>query len=83
QVPGNTGAVFNFDKMEFLTRSFKHLYQKKEPFIDDTHYSGRVNIKIDALLTDLDAVNLELKKFGLEIVREPRTIDMLVIKDHK
>lgn len=56
-------------------------YMAKEIFLDETGLSGRVDITIQAQMNDVDAVNAELKKYGLHLQYEDRKVQMLVIKD--
>jgi thiol-disulfide isomerase/thioredoxin len=56
-------------------------YLYENVFIDDTGLSGKVAITIQAQMNDVDAVNGELKKYGLSLQYENRPVQMLVIKD--
>jgi len=51
------------------------------PFLDETSYTGNVDIDINADLSDVNAVNKELEKYGLQFKEAERDIDMMVIKE--
>jgi thiol-disulfide isomerase/thioredoxin len=63
-----------------LASNIRH-YLAKQIFIDETGLSGRVDVTIQAQMNDVDAVNAELKKYGLHIQSEDREVQMLIIKD--
>lgn len=48
------------------------------PLIDETGYSGNVDLRISGIST-AENLNKELQRYGLEIVREQRELDMMVI----
>lgn len=50
-----------------------------EPILDEAGYDGKVDIDIDADLSDLSAVNDQLKKYDLQFVEADRNIKMMVI----
>jgi len=51
------------------------------PFLDETSYTGNVDIDINADLSDVNAVNKELEKYGLQFKEAERDINMMVIKE--
>jgi thiol-disulfide isomerase/thioredoxin len=70
----------------YLNRLIQRLgvyYMQKIPYpiVDGTGYTGRVDLKIDARLNDVDEVNRELAKYDLKFVVQPREIDVLIIRD--
>lgn len=59
------------------------LYQyKKIDVINETGYSGNIDLEINADLKDLKSFNRELNKWGLELSEEVRSVEVLVIKDN-
>jgi len=50
------------------------------PLIDETGYD-RINLDVNADLTDSKALAKALKPIGIELAEEEREVDMLVIKD--
>jgi hypothetical protein len=50
---------------------------------NETGYSGNIDIKIDAITTNFEDVQTELKKHGFEIVKEPVEMNVIVIRDPK
>jgi|GEM_PF-335699 len=57
-----------------------YMYPVTLPVIDETAYSGNVDIEIDAKLADPIAVSKELEKYGLAFKLVERDLDMIVIK---
>jgi hypothetical protein len=57
----------------------KYLYDKI--IFDETGLTGKVDITLNAMMNDVDALNKELKKYGLRLQYEDRPVQMLVIKD--
>ena len=54
------------------------------PFIvDETNYSGNVDLNIDCQLSDLSALNKELEKYGLKLVEKERLDEIAVIRIKK
>lgn len=58
-----------------------YLHHLPAPLVDGTEYLGAVDLKINANLFDVKAINAELEKYDLKIIEETRVIDMLVIED--
>jgi hypothetical protein len=56
-------------------------YNQDKIFLDETGLTGKVDITIQAIMNDVDALNKELKKYGLSLHYEDRQVQMLVIKD--
>ncbi len=56
-------------------------YNQDKIFLDETGLTGKVDITIQAIMNDVDAVNKELKKYKLSLNYEDRKVQMLVIKD--
>jgi thiol-disulfide isomerase/thioredoxin len=53
------------------------------PFLDETGFTGKVDLRIDGDLKDLANVRKALSQYGLDIIEAERMIDVLVIKDKK
>lgn len=81
EAPGRLGVTFSNNDISKFIFMFKLWLQNMPPFVDESGYHGLVNLKINAPLYDYKAVNLELKKYGLEFDIEKRAIPMVVIKD--
>jgi hypothetical protein len=56
-------------------------YNRDKIILDETGLTGKVDITIQAMMNDVDALNKELKKYGLSLHYEDRPVQMLVIKD--
>jgi thiol-disulfide isomerase/thioredoxin len=53
------------------------------PIIDETHYTGPVDMALSAKLNDLGALRRELNKYDLDLVVADRVVKTLVIRDKK
>jgi thiol-disulfide isomerase/thioredoxin len=51
------------------------------PFFDETGINYLVDLELNCSLSDMVAVNKELKKYGLSFIKADRNADVLVIKD--
>jgi len=67
-------------KLGSLTYYLAIPLQKYPPIIDETGYNNKVDISLQCQLTDLDSVNKELKKYGLELVEKQKLTEIGVIK---
>jgi hypothetical protein len=56
-------------------------YNTDQVFADETNISQNVDIKINCLLTDLDEVNKELQRYGLNLVQGVKQMQVVVIRD--
>lgn len=52
-----------------------------KPVINDTGYKNRIDLEINASLTDFEAINRELARYDLRFDKEIREIQFLVIRD--
>lgn len=52
-------------------------------FVDETGIEGNIDLKMDCVMTDLEAVRKELQKNGLDLVKAEREMKALVIRDSK
>jgi len=55
----------------------------KGPFYDETGIIGNIDIIVDADLTKFEEVKRELQKHDLDLVKGPKEMDVLVIRDPK
>ena len=69
--------------LSLFTGQLSVIYLQKSPMpvINDTGYTGRVDMEINASLSDLAAVNKELARYDLKFIEAEKDIDMLVIRD--
>lgn len=72
-------TVINHPFSRFVESMEHYLHDKI--FFDETGLSGKVDITVQAEMTDVTAVNSALKKYGLLLEYEDRQVQMLVIKD--
>ncbi len=61
----------------------KHLAHLDTPIVDETAYSGAVDLAIDAPLDDVEAINRELARYDLALTVQPRTIKVLMVYDRE
>ncbi|MGX5689454.1 redoxin domain-containing protein [Arcticibacter tournemirensis] len=52
------------------------------PVLDETGFSGKVDLELNTSFDDLAGLQRALKPYGLELVKAVRSIPMLVISDH-
>lgn len=66
-----------------LTRLYDLIshYNQDKIVLNETGLTGKIDITIQAIMNDVDALNMELKKYGLSLHHEDRQVQMLVIKD--
>lgn len=51
------------------------------PVLDATRYTGTVDLEINAPFNDLPALRKELQRYGLDLVKARRKIEMLVVSE--
>ncbi len=57
-------------------------YQNNDlPVVDETGYTGNLDLHLEAEIGKPEALNVELNKYGLALIKENRPTDILVIKD--
>lgn len=67
--------------MNGLIRRLKFSNQSiKTPIVDETGYTGRIDMKINCPLFDIESLRRELVKYDLDLVLREKEIEMLVIK---
>jgi thiol-disulfide isomerase/thioredoxin len=81
KVSYNTGGIIvtNYPFQQ-LVEMIDH-YNRDKIFFDETGLTGKIDITIQAMMNDVDALNKELKRYGLSLQYEDRQVQMLVIKD--
>lgn len=52
------------------------------PIVNDTGYKGKVDLELNADLSDVKSLNSELKKYDLQLVEKDKEINVLVIRDN-
>lgn len=64
-----------------FVQALKMTQQKlSTPIIDDTGYTGNVDLELNAPLKDLEALRNALRQYDLDIVERTKPIDILVIR---
>lgn len=74
------GIVVTNHPFEQLVSMIKY-YIREYVIFDETALTGKVDITINAMMNDVEALGKELKRYGLALQYEDRPIQMLVIKD--
>jgi Thiol-disulfide isomerase and thioredoxins len=67
------------DLVAGLTQSLRNY----PPIVDETKYTGKIDISLICNLSDLRSVNTKLKEYGLKLEEEQRNIDIAVIRDKR
>lgn len=55
--------------------------QQYPAIVDQTDYAGKIDLELNCQLADLNAVNQELAKYGLQLIEKEITLDVAVIRD--
>ncbi len=69
-----------------VSRLIKIIYSYHQgdfPIIDETGIEHNIDIKIEALMTDLEDIRKSLQKNGLDLVKAEKEMKVLVIRDPK
>lgn len=89
---GRNGARLNIQNtpISYLVLRIQTLIYDKDafmPFFDETHYQGNIDINIpwsdDLNNISIPEVRKSLKRYGLDLVEEYKTLRVLVISDQK
>lgn len=76
---------FKIEKLPLdeLLLSLSFFYQQHSPYpiLNETNLKEPVDIELNAKLSDMNAVNAALEKYGLKFFKEKRNIDVIVIGD--
>lgn len=78
-----------FEVRNFPINDFKMLLcfylneTERHPFIDGTGIKDNIDIKIDADLTNLQDVKIELQKKGMDLIKAYKRMKVLVVRDVK
>jgi len=80
------GGLAGFFMVNYPLRALKDVLLKfvnkqNLPLIDETGINYNIDIRMDALMTDLNQINRELNKYGLTVTKAPRKMKVLVITD--
>lgn len=87
---GKPGASFkgsgfqlqDFSLVRLITEmNMMVLDKSSRPLIDNTGYTGLIDIKIEARLNDIHSLNKALALYDLTIIEREMSIDMVIIKD--
>lgn len=76
------GTVMTNVKINRLTAQLNfYLQHLPTPVIDETAYTGEVDLNLQADFTDIPAFRKQLQKYDLDLIEKEIEIDILVIKD--
>jgi hypothetical protein len=73
----------NYPLNTFVNSLNNSYYQWPKPVIDETEYSGNVDLLLGCWYNEIEKIKIELLKYDLALVEEERWIDILVIRDKK
>ncbi|SIO53603.1 Peroxiredoxin [Chitinophaga niabensis] len=82
EITGVTFGNFKWSQLPYLLDRYIN-EMSLVTLIDETGITGNVDLKIDALMSDIHQVKRELQKYGLDLVKEEREMKVLVISDQK
>jgi len=77
----NSGGII------LINHPFAKLFEKIKDYnqdkivLDETGITGNIAVTLQAQMNDIDALNMELKKYGLNLAYKDRTVKMLIFKD--
>jgi hypothetical protein len=78
------GVVSNKPLSEFIFKMTALYFQKQSfPVLNETGYVQNVDLRLNADMTNLEAVNRELEKYDLRFIKADRDVEMLVISDRQ
>jgi thiol-disulfide isomerase/thioredoxin len=77
----NTGGIIVTNQPFKQLFTMLQYYIRDYVLIDETGLTGKIDLTINAMMNDVDALSKELKKHGLNLQFENRPLQMLVIKD--
>ena len=77
----NTISIQNMPSSSFVSQLIYENSNINLPIIDDSHFSGRMNVKLKSKLSNLQSLALELEKYGFILCEENQAIDMLILRD--
>lgn len=72
----NTGINMLTSQLSVLFLQFLPM-----PIVNDTGYRGKVDLELNADLSDVNSINSELKKYDLRLVEKDKEVEVLVIRD--
>lgn len=83
----NSGSVTGFRLRNMHIKDLLYwiyaYHQNAAPFIDATGIQGTIDISIEALLTDLEEVRMELARKGLKLIKDEMDMDVLKLSRKK
>jgi hypothetical protein len=77
-----TYTLINGKLIDFVSALQSYYFQMSSiPLIDETHYTGKIDLNVNCDLTNMAALNDELSKYDLKFIQGKRDIDMIVIRE--
>lgn len=77
-------TLVNVPITRFLSRLKMQYMQASYPeILNETGYTGNIDLKIEASLSKLEPLNRELEKYKLRLIEADRDIETLVIRDRE
>jgi hypothetical protein len=77
-------AFINFQNMPigFITINLQSFYAAEGslPIINETNYLENIDLKIEANLSDIEAVNKELIRYDLKLIEKEKTMDVIIVR---
>jgi thiol-disulfide isomerase/thioredoxin len=77
------GYVAKGITMRYLIYDLASYFQFYPPFIDETGITGKIDLSINALLTNLGDYRRALNEYGIDIVKAEKEMKVIVVRDAK
>ncbi len=68
-------------QQRFLTMKYPTFKEAQYPLVDETGIQGNIDMEIHTTIMDPVSLGKELRRYGLDLIEEERTVKMLVITD--
>lgn len=78
--PASGFSLTNAPVSALLSILWNYHAGKEPPFIDETGITGNIDIKVDALISDISDVKRALNSNGLDLVKGKRYMDVIVVR---
>lgn len=69
------------EPFNYFIDDIRQYYQLNYALVDETGYTGKVDLELNCNLSDLKQLNSALYKYGLKFIEDERDVDMIVIKE--
>jgi len=78
---GQAGKKFVNVPVSYIIYDIWYYHQTDLPFFDATGIVGNIDLNLDSIMTDLNAIKEALNKSGLDLVKSEKKMKVIVIRD--